>query len=79
MHETRSLVAKNKHNKNSVAFRSPPYAFNLRETGFFERVSSAKICFLLFLRDIAHLMRFPLTGRVCREKTCLNTNTEPWD
>ena len=45
------VFAKNKHNKNAARFRSSPYAFNLRETGLFERVSSAKIYFLLFLPD----------------------------
>ena len=48
------------NNKNSVTFRSTPYAFNLRETGFFERVSSAKIYFLPFLRDTCRSYEIPL-------------------
>ena len=64
MHKARNLVAKNKRTKNSVTFRSSPYAFNLRETGLFERVSSAKIYFLLFLRDTSPSCEIPLTGRI---------------
>ena len=54
------VVAKNKHNKNSVTFRSSLYAFDFRETGLFERVSSAQIHFLLFLRHNSPAYEIPL-------------------
>ena len=38
-----------------------------------------KFIFGCFFVILAHLMRFSLTGRIYREKTCLNTNTEPCD
>ena len=37
--------------QNSVAFGSAVYAFDLWETGLYERVSLAQIHFLLFLHD----------------------------
>ena len=45
------VVAKNTDKKNSVAFRSSLYAFDLWETGLYDRVSLAQIHFLLFLCD----------------------------
>jgi len=38
------VITKNKHNEIK-------YAFDLRETGLYKRVSFAQIHFLLFLRD----------------------------
>ena len=64
------------HNKNSVTFRSSLLAFDLWETGLFERVCFIFCCFFVIL---AQLMRFPLTGRIYWGKTCQNTNTEPCD
>ena len=46
--------------KNSVMFRSSLLAFDLRETGLFERVCLAQIHFLLFLRDTSPAYEIPL-------------------
>ena len=44
--------------KNSVTFRSSLLAFDLRESGLFERVSLAQIHFCCFFEILALLMRF---------------------
>ena len=54
------VVAKNKHNKNSVTLRSSLLAFDLRETGLFERVCLAQSHYLLFLRDTSPAYEIPL-------------------
>ena len=56
MHKARSRCL-NKH--NSVTFRSSLLAFDLRETGLFERVCLAQIHFLLFLRDTSPAYEIP--------------------
>ena len=61
MYEARSFVAKNKQNKTCVTFRSSPDAFDLRETGLFERVSLAQIYSLLLLRDTRPAYEIPLS------------------
>ena len=43
-----------------VTFRSSLLAFNIRETGLFERVSSVQIHFLLFLRYTSPAYEIPL-------------------
>ena len=54
-----------------VTFRSSLLAFDIRETGLFERVSSVQIHFLLFLRYTSPAYEIPLqlTGRFHREYT----------
>ena len=47
------VVTKNKHNEIK-------YAFDLRETGLYKRVSLAQIHFLLFLRDNSSDYAIPL-------------------
>jgi len=47
------VVTKNKHNEIK-------YAFDLRETGLYKRVSLAQIHFLLFLRDNSSGYAIPL-------------------
>ena len=46
------VVASNKHNKNSVTLRSSLLAFDLRETGLFERVCLVQSHYLLFLPEV---------------------------
>ena len=45
------VVAKNKDNKNSVAFWSSHNAFDLWEMELYEQVSLVQVYFLLFLCD----------------------------
>ena len=59
MHEARSRCL-NKHNKHSVTFQGSLLAFDLRETGLFERVCLVPTHFLLFLRDTSPAYEIPL-------------------